>query len=63
MSCGAPRDATGGYLTSLSLGDGFYNGFMWIGMKGRGQGVIRILTHKTLKSHITEELDVAIRII
>ena len=31
-----------------------------IGMKGRGQGVRRISTHKTLKSFINKDLDVAI---
>ena len=32
-----------------------------IGMKGRGQGVIRISTHKTLKPFINNELEVAIK--
>jgi len=32
-----------------------------IGMKGRGQGVARIVTHPTLKPFINNELDLAIR--
>lgn len=32
-----------------------------IGMKGRGQGVVRISTHKTLKPFINNELDLAIQ--
>lgn len=31
-----------------------------IGMKGRGQGVIRITEHKTLKLYLGEELNMAI---
>ena len=43
--------------TRVITGRGMTNA---IGMKGRGQGVMRITQHKTLKSYLNEELSVAI---